>query len=275
MEDDSMQFLTEDMVKQMNQPAELGGNPKEISKINNSVKELIKKSKRNNTYHIGKESLTRSDYMNERKDDVIDHPDGPQPVEWGDFADNPWDGINKIVDRYYENYDKHPGIERDNQLIDFAHKMYWADKAPNMSIDALCARHGVENEKDWKEKLQDPDFAKEADLVINLNQLQHPSWKMSPPVLSKHIDTLSHIQGLKDSTWQPKPLQPWGPGPPPQEKKTFPGDGTSTPYPVNTKPPMLELQGIKPQITQQQQQMIDNPPAPLVSQQEQQEQNNS
>ena len=275
MEDDSMQFLTEDMVKQMNQPAELGGNPKEISKINNSVKELIKKSKRNNTYHIGKESLTRSDYMNERKDDVIEHPDGPQSVEWGDFADNPWDGINKIVDRYYENYDKHPGIERDNQLIDFAHKMYWADKAPNMSIDALCARHGVENEKDWKEKLQDPDFAKEADLVINLNQLQHPSWKMSPPVLSKHIDTLSHIQGLKDSTWQPKPLQPWGPGPPPQEKKTFPGDGTSTPYPVNTKPPMLELQGIKPQITQQQQQMIDNPPAPLVSQQEQQEQNNS
>ena len=265
MEDGSMQ------VKQMSQPAELGGNPKEISKINNSVKELIKKSKHNNTYHLGEESLTRKDYMDARKDDVIEHPDGPQPVDWGDFADNPWDGINKIVDRYYENYDKHPGIERDNELIDFAHKQFWSNKAPNISIEALCARHGVEDEKDWKEKLQDPDFAKEADLVINMNQLQNPSWKMSPPVLRKHIDTLSHIKGLKDSTWQPSPtlsLAPPSQRDWPKQEKPYIHEASGR----IIKPPSLELQGIKPQITQQQQQVIDNPPAPLVTQQEQQQQ---
>ena len=284
MEDGSMQLLTAEMVKQMNKPTEQGGNPKEMSKIKNEVEKVIKGAKKGtkgpnaNTYNFSGDEISRVDYMEKRKSEVQQHPDGPQEIEWGDYAKNPWDGLYKIVHRYFENYDKHPAIQRDNKLIDFGHKMYWASIAPNMSIEAMLKRHGVENSQDLQSKLQDPDFAKELDLIQGLCETQNPSWKASPPVLRGHIDTMSHIKDLKDSTWQPKhgtqevPLMQPAPMQPPK-----PWEKWEKPYlsPIHgrlIKPLQPQISDVRPQRTPQQQQIIDNPPAPIMSQQEQQQQ---
>ena len=192
--------LTADAIKQMQQPAEQGGNPKEWSKIQSKIKSIRSESTKKGIITVGGDTLSKKEYRENRKSDLQDK--GSQPVTWSKAKDS-WEGVGNMISHYFDNYDKDPRIARDKELVKFGTMAYRADKYPTAMMLSLCNKNGIETEEDFKRKLQDPDFKQEWEQKMGMCSL-NPSWQMPNMQVVKHMRHLSNVEGMQDSTFMSK-----------------------------------------------------------------------
>ena len=196
---DAEHGLTADAVRQMQAPAEEGGNPKEWSKIKSEIKKIRENSSKGGVYTIGGDTLSKKEYRENRESDLQDR--GSQPVTWAKAKDS-WEGVGNMIKHYFDNYDNDPRIARDKELVKFGTTMYKTKKYPTASMVSLFGRNDIKSNADFKQKLQDPDFKEEYELTHGLASFQNRSWQMPNLQVMNHMRHLNNLEGMEDGRFK-------------------------------------------------------------------------
>ena len=214
-EDGAQSPLTAEIYQQISKPTEEGGDSKEKMKIDKRVKDLIKtaKDRRKASWDFGDNNvITKKDFFEARNNELIDKDENESgefeyqnPIDWTapsqipEEQRNAWDGINHLVNGYFENYEKNPMHERDNELIKFAKLIYDTHHVPGAVMDKLL--EGLNSQSEWEEKMKnDENFAETWNKSFALISAQHPLWQPAKKNITNHLDTLSHAESIKDTT---------------------------------------------------------------------------
>jgi len=234
--EDTVEPLTAERVRQIRLSQEKeGGDPKEWMKIEHRIGEakhdngkwtftgLISehKKKDKHEWNFGGDTLKRKDFFENRSNQVEDVDDiqydektgqviSPPRIDWSQYEDIPegqrdaWNGLLYKAGNYFRNYDKRPQLARDKELVSFANTVHDSLLFPGPSMETMFARNGIHNHTQFKQKMEkDEDFKKEYEMVSALISVQIPSWSPAPSNMREHIDTLSHISGMRNNTWYP------------------------------------------------------------------------
>ena len=199
--------LTVAKFREINRPAEEGGDPKAMMNLNAKIDAIIEGAKGQDKetgrtlYRFGDEDVSPSQYADMRHNDAQDA--GQEESEL--FGEGEYKGLMDMIDAYFVNYDKNPMIERDRKLVKFGANMYKAHFYPNMMFESLMKRNDLRDYNDLERALrEDPEFAQEYAMTMGLVEAQHPNWQGLPIDISEHLDDLSHVGGVMNDKYVPK-----------------------------------------------------------------------
>lgn len=199
--------ITVAQFRQMNQPAEMGGDVKGMMNLNAKIDAIIEGAKGQDSetgrtiYRFGDEDISQHDYMDMRYNDLQDAGQSEPDM----FTDGTHKGLADMLDAYFVNYEKNPMVAKDKKLVKFGANMYKAHFYPNMMFESLMKRNDLRDYNDLERALkEDPEFAQQYAMTIGLVEAQHPNWQGLPIDISEHLDDLSHVGGVMNDKYVPK-----------------------------------------------------------------------
>lgn len=199
--------ITVAQFRQMNQPAEMGGDVKGMMNLNAKIDAIIEGAKGQDSetgrtiYRFGDEDISQHDYMDMRYNDLQDAGQSEPDM----FTDGTHKGLADMLDAYFVNYEKNPMVAKDKKLVKFGANMYKAHFYPNMMFESLMKRNDLRDQDDVERALkEDPEFAQQYAMTFGLIEAQHPNWQGIPINVSEHLDDLSHVGGVMSDKYVPR-----------------------------------------------------------------------